>query len=155
MVSVVAASDNDLAIAVSYDSTGLLWADMTDHNVVGWVCDDTGQASSALPCIVGPIPATPPLTLPVVSPRWAVILGNGQEVVTELGWRGPLPALFDWIATNNGAQRLLRGQFSYSTNQVAWSQWASANPQLVWSGAETRPLPLPPEEPEPRNPRHK
>jgi hypothetical protein len=121
----------EIIITCDYDQTGLLYIDMWDNHTLAWAIDTTG-ADPAMPVIVGKMPRSPPDTAPVVSPAWIETIAD-QAIVPDQ-WRGTLTALFDWLATNNGATRQLRGNFSYVGPMNAWNAWAQDNPDKVWPG---------------------
>jgi len=125
-------------ISVNYDPTGLAWADMFDNVVLGWAVDDA--TAVPLPVIIGSLPPAAPATDPVVSPQWANLwedaTGSGNVLIPDI-WRGNLMGLFDWLATNNGATRKVRGNFVKDALATAWGQWAAQHPDLVWDGVTT------------------
>jgi hypothetical protein len=127
----VVSTADDIIVACNYDPTGLVWCDMFDNHALAWAIDTTG-ASQPEPVVVGSLPPAPPDTSPVVSPTWVATVANGAIVADK--WRGQLYDLFDWLASNNGATRKLRGNFGYVHTMNEWAYWAKDNPTKVWAG---------------------
>ncbi len=127
----------DYIISCNYDGTGLEWVDLFDNPVLGWIVDETkiGVGVIALakpappiaevPILVGSLPPGAPDTAPVLSPQWAHV---SEGVFVPDMWRGALPDFFTWIATNNGANRLLRGNFVNARLQLAMRRWSERFP---------------------------
>jgi hypothetical protein len=125
---------NEAVISVNYDPTGLVWADMFDNHVVAWIVDEVEpQSFEPAPRILGSLPPAPPDTAPVLSPQWGLVLSQGMVYVPDQV-RLPVHQFFDWLATNNGARRKLRGLFSQQFLGTTWIDWAAANPGSVWGG---------------------
>lgn len=128
----------DIVISFEYEpESGVLWADMWDNHVLGWVSDLT-TGIPAQPVVIGGLPDFPAIdTAPVVTPEWASV--RGIEAIAPNQWRGPLYDLFTFLATNNGAQRKLRGNFADATVSNTWDRWAGDHADLVWNGDRGQP----------------
>jgi hypothetical protein len=86
-----------------------------------------------VPAIIGHLLALAPSTPPILSPQWAqYIVPN--VFVPDL-WRGTTQEFFTWLATNNGANRLIGSCLLVDNSlQQAYSQWAHDNPTLAFAG---------------------
>jgi len=121
---VLPSDSQQLLLSCNYDETGLAWVDIFDNPLLGWIADETGAAEVA-PVVVGLLPPASVDTSPVLSPRWAHCVVP-SVYVPDL-WRGDLNSFFTWLATNNGAQRLVRGNFRNPNVANAMMFWASNN----------------------------
>jgi hypothetical protein len=123
-------------ISCNYDPTGLAAVDLFDNPVMGWLIDETQSARSAvavppiveMPIITGTMPPAAEATGAILSPQWAHVVAD--SVYVPDAWRGRLSDFFTWIATNNGAQRKVRGNFRNSSLNYALATWAASNPAL-------------------------
>lgn len=143
-MSTVPTPDGDLIISLEHDPSGAAaWADMWDSRVLGWIVDDRAASDLAQvprtqpqtqpqPAIIGALPPPAPDTAPVISPQWVSVYKD--QVIVPNQWRGPLDQLFTWLATNNGAQRQLRGNFLNPDIVNVWRSWTAHNAALVWPG---------------------
>ena len=83
------------------------------------------------------MPPAAPNTTPVLSPSWLVREGGPAGIVFAPDMmRGTPHQLFDFLASNNGAQRQLYGDFADRVLATAWAAWAAGNPSL---GLDTPP----------------
>jgi hypothetical protein len=130
-MSVVVGDPADLVISIEYAPDGLAWCDMWDNSILAWTIDETGAAEPK-PNVVGALPPAAPDTDPIKSPQWVHIRG-GAAIAPDL-WRGSLAKLWEWLATNNGAARQLRGNFVHGGPLNSFANWAAANQALVWPG---------------------
>ena len=134
----IAAQTGQVLISCNYDATGLEWVDLFDNPVLGWVVDETTLASlpidgpvppfGEVPIIVGALPPAPAATTPILSPQWAHF-SNGRIYVPNL-WRGTIADFLTWIATNNGANRKVRGNFSDPNLVNVMYEWKAHNAEL-------------------------
>lgn len=129
-MTVLSAAVGTVIISMEYDPpTGANWVRMWDNPVIGWSVDP--GVTEPEPIIIGSLPSKPPhSTDPVFSPQWAAYLAEADVIVPDV-WRGNLTAFFDFLATNNGAQRQLEGNFVRDEINGVWVQWRSNNPALV------------------------
>jgi hypothetical protein len=130
MPNAITAHADTLLLSMNYDPTGLAFVDLFDNPIIGWVIDETG-AVEPLPAIIGALPPAAPDTAPIVSPQWAHL--QAAVFVPDV-WRGTLDEFFAWLATNNGATRLVRGNFVDGKLSNTWRAWAAAHPAQVWDG---------------------
>lgn len=126
-MSIIPAASDALIISIEYDPAGQ-WCDMWDNQVIGW---ETG-GTSPQPIVIGTLPPPAGASDPIKSPQWVSIVG-AFAVVPNL-WRGELADFFDWLSTNNGAQRQLRGSFVSADALNTFANWAQDNPTMVWPG---------------------
>jgi hypothetical protein len=130
----VPSAANEALISIEYDETALLWATMYDNHVVAWIVDEAEpQSFEPAPRVIGQLPTAAPDTAPVQSPQWALVLTSGTVYVPDQV-RLPLAQFFDWLASNGGARRQLRGVFSQNFLVATWNDWAAKNPGAVWRG---------------------
>ena len=135
MATAVAATA-DLLISIEYNDaptedgteTALAWAILHDNRVMAWLIDDTGAAPVA-PVILGSMPPAAPDTGEILSPLWAV--RDGSTLYIPDVARCSANELFNFIATNNGANRQLYADFADVNMATAWREWASVNPTLA------------------------
>jgi hypothetical protein len=130
MPNAVAAVADTLLISMNYDPTGLAWVDLFDNPILGWVIDETG-AVGPQPAILGVLPPPAPDTAPIFSPQWAHL--QIAVFVPDL-WRGSIHDFFTWLASNNGAERKVRGLFVDGKLSNAWRSWATGHAGQVWDG---------------------
>jgi hypothetical protein len=133
-MSVVAGYPQDIVISCNYDATGLAWVDLFDNPPVSWIIDET--SGQGRPVVAGSLPPPPPATAPVLSPTWAH-LHTDSLYVPDM-WRGGMMNFFTWLASNNGATRLVRGNFMSINLASAMETWRQQNPGM-WN-----PQPFPP-----------
>lgn len=82
------------------------------------------------PIIIGHLPAPAPDTSPILSPQWVEFV-DPAVLMPDL-WRGNLDDFFYWLATDNGAMRLLEGRFGVSSTAYnTFMRRAERNPGLV------------------------
>lgn len=106
------------------------WVHMWDNHCVAWIVPDTDFTQPPTPVIIGGMVPAPPDTAPVISPQWASL--RGSTVIVPNLWRGTLNEFFTWLATNNDAHKLLRGDFSTPDVSNAFALWSQQNPTLVY-----------------------
>jgi hypothetical protein len=132
--TIVPAKTGTIIVTIEYAENGLDWARLYDHNCLGWRLDtDADLPDPPLPRIfAGMLPEPLVDTTPVLSPGWAQYLG-GDTIFVQNGWRGRVVDFFDWVATNNGAHRLLEGHFGIDSRLINdFSHWATTHPELVY-----------------------
>jgi hypothetical protein len=117
-------------IGCYYDPTGLAWVSLRDNQTLAWMVDQNNPQAVPTPVVVGTLPTSGPGTGAVVSPPWVQVFPNGQAVVPDV-FRGSIAEMLTWIATNNGAQRQIYGDFNSTVVAIGWNQWAANNPTLV------------------------
>jgi len=157
---IVPSFPDDVVVAIRYDQTGLATADLADYQAVGWRIDDyaAGWGFNPLtnrwvyvicppgrtqpqPQLIGDAPFPTPNTGQVVSPPWARVQSG---LCSAPEFRGSLADFFTFVATNNGAHRLLSGNFLHSNIDNTWKQWSQQNGDLVQpSGATSQRSRLP------------
>lgn len=126
----IAATNQDIIISMLYAPDNS-WCNMFDNEVVAWLIDTDG-ASAPQPQIIGALPPAVD-TAPILSPQWARLRGSAI-LVPDL-WRGDdFADFFDWLASNNGANRQLKGNFLDAGPLNAFNDWANDNPTMVWPG---------------------
>jgi len=131
-MSVIAAQPGELVLSFEYDpATPATWVDMWDNDLVCWLVDESG-AAEPIPAVIGKLPPVRTETAPLESPQW-VTSWYGGIIAPDL-WRGSLDDFFTWLATANGANRRLRGNFMSPAVANAWQVWADRNPERVWPG---------------------
>jgi hypothetical protein len=144
-MTVIPAQPNDLVITMQYfEDDGGEVVEMWDHHVIGWYFGNSTNPNDAWPCIVSDIPGGVAMTKPdppepsgeVQSPPWIAVFCQGDTPVKAIAtygiWTGSPAAVFDYLATNNSANRRLKSNFVYPPVMVAFSQWRNANPNNVW-----------------------
>lgn len=139
-MTVIPAQPTDLLITLQYfsDDTGDV-VEMWDHHVIGWYFGNAVNPNDAWPCIVSDIPGgaamtkppDPPVSGEVQSPPWIALFG--EKAIAAYGvWTGSPVAVFEYLATNNAANRKLKSNFVYPPVMVAFAQWRNANSNYVW-----------------------
>ena len=131
-------TDGSAIITFEYDPTGLAWCIMRDNPCVGWGVDPealTPQAPNkpepvaAIPIIAGEMPEAPPDTAPVLSPSWAQFVPAINGVfVPDTRSRGSLVDMFEFVASNNGADRKLWAEFASPQIAAEYSNWRARFP---------------------------
>jgi hypothetical protein len=132
----ITAQAGQVIISCSYDETGLAWVDLFDNPVLGWVLDDSSVTTLSkptptifeAPVIVGLMTPAPTDTTPILSPQW-VHFAHGIIYVPDL-WRGNVADFLTWMATNNGAQRKVRANFTDPTLTNVMYEWGKRNEAL-------------------------
>lgn len=133
----ISALPGQVIISCNYDPTAKEWVDLFDNPVLGWLVDETqlnpnlGQPVPPIgeaPVIVGTMPAGAVDTTPIFSPQWAHVVSN-RIYVPDI-WRGEIADFITWIATNNGAKRKVRGNFSDHNLSNIMYEWSKRNPEL-------------------------
>ena len=125
----IAPTDETTLLTCEYDPpTGLAWAILHDNPLMAWLVDPDAVEPPA-PVILGSLPPAPPETAAVVSPAWASIT-KGTLYVPDT-WRGSVQDFFDYVATNNGAQRPIYANFADDALASAWSNWSLNNPTMA------------------------
>ena len=124
----VVATPKSVLISCIYDSTGLEFVMLFDNSLMAWLVDETG-AAAPVPVILGAQPEAGPDTTPVFSPSWAV--REGPTIFVPDIARGSANEFFNFIATNNGANRLVYANFSDPDLATAWREWITVNPTLA------------------------
>jgi hypothetical protein len=102
-----------------------------DCPVIGWLFQ---EGSEAVPQIIGR--RADPLVLesnPPWTPPWALVLPGTSIVMVPDRWRGTFNAFLTWLASGEGANRTISGNFSEANLQNAWKQWARLNPTRALS----------------------
>jgi len=125
----ISAQPDDLILSFGYgtDSTGQDYVQIWDNHVLGWIVDATFPPSvEAVPIIIGSLPPAPTQGMDV--PQWAAYRSN--QIIVPNSFRGS-PSEFMTLLTAGGRQAL--GTFVDSGLRNLWTQWAQANPQLVWT----------------------
>lgn len=126
----IAATNQDIIISIEYAPDNS-WCDMWDNEVVAWLIDTAG--GDPQPQVIGTLPPVKMGTDPICSPQWARL--RGSAIIVPNLWRGDdLADFFDWLASNNGANRQLRGNFLDAGPLNAFNDWANDNPTMVWPG---------------------
>jgi hypothetical protein len=103
--------------------------------LVAWVFDLANPLTvGAVPVGVAPMTPAPPETAPIVSPRWAVVYPAGDAIVfTENEvWHGIFADFLLWLATNNGASRMLQADLGSPVLFNIWNTFARTYPQYVY-----------------------
>lgn len=144
-MAVIPPTAGEIVLTFLYGADSVV--DMYDNHVLGWYFNDTSSTddpSAPWPCIVSPLqpPGTmtykPPGSgggeggsggMDILSPVWVAIFRE-KAVAAHGVWTGSPVSVFDFIATNNGAQRKLRGNFVFPLVVTAWAQWKSRNPGM-------------------------
>jgi hypothetical protein len=140
MSGTVAAAPGTALITMQYDDAGTEWVIMMDNAVLAW----DASASPVKPVIIGTMPPevsapSPPEKAgekadakaeakpkaPANLPQWAV-RESGMWIIPDTA-RGPLAALFSWLATGNGQNRLLYAEFADPGVAAEYQQWAEMN----------------------------
>lgn len=130
MFAPIAAVDRDMIISIEYAPDNS-WCNMWDNEVVAWLIDTEG-GGEPLPQVIGTLPPEKTGTDPILSPQWARL--RGTAIIVPNLWRGEVADFFDWLSTNNGASRQLKGNFLDATPLNAFADWANDNPTMVWPG---------------------
>jgi hypothetical protein len=113
---------------VSCNYVGADAVDLFDNPTLGWLVDET-SGEPPTPVITGTLPPPAPSDAGAfLSPQWAHLTDSG--IFVPDAWRGPVYDFFTWIATNNGAKRRVRGNFSDTRLIYALTSWAQQNPAL-------------------------
>ena len=117
---------------------GTDWVDLFDNPVLGWLVDETAVTSlkvgdpvppmNEFPVITGTMPPAAPANGAIISPQWVHQVDD--DVYVPDAWRGSVVEFFTWLATNNGAQRKVRGNFRTSRLKGAMDVWSANNQAL-------------------------
>jgi hypothetical protein len=119
-------------LRLTYDASGLQTVALSLGPLVGWVFDPAKPLTpGTLPVGIGDMPAAPPDTTPIISPRWAVIYEPAIVYTEGEVWCGPFADFLLWIATNNGAQRTLSAAMGMPALTNIWNEFARAFSQYV------------------------
>jgi hypothetical protein len=118
---IVANTNRDLIVSMNYDPTGEAWVELFDNQPLGWAVDDVDIAHP-LPVVVGSLPPVAADTAPILSPQWAQYSG-GYIVVPDVV-RLPPAEFFNWLKSNNGANREVRSSMKSTDLNQAYRQWS-------------------------------
>jgi hypothetical protein len=137
-----------IIVSVEYAANGLDWARLYDNHALGWLIDETTPipadmadtrapphttgAHAPFPIILGSLPVPAPPTAPIQSPQWCKFV-NSAMLIADGGRFSSLSDFLTWLATNNGAQRLLQSQFIIESALIdGFTDWAYTHTDLVY-----------------------
>jgi hypothetical protein len=123
-------------LVMTYDATGLASVLIEGWPLLGWQIDDQNPINPKPFTLGNPLATPPPNTGTIKSPQWAYI-SSVDAVYTPDGWRGTITEFFNWLATNNGATRVLSADLTFPEIVNAWNIWARQNSSFVASAQIT------------------
>jgi hypothetical protein len=131
MAQAIPAVTGSMLLSFEYDPTGLEWAILHDNPVLAWVVDEAGTTNPK-PIILGSLPPAAADTGEVLSPAFAAREGGpaGTWFIPDMV-RGTASELFNFIASNNGADRKLYANFADTSLIESWNQWVFNNSQAL------------------------
>lgn len=121
-------------LIMTYDATGLESVHVEGWPLIGWQLDDQNPRNPRPITIGDPLAAIPPATGAIESPQWVHITSD-NAVYDPDGWRGTFHELLTWLATNNGATRLVTADVTFPVLVNDWNAWKREHP--AWVGSET------------------
>jgi hypothetical protein len=145
-MTVALSAFTDLTIvSIEYAANGLDWARLYDNHAIGWLVDETtpivapGELKPVttgthepFPIILGSLPVPAPVTAPIQSPQWCKFINPALLIADGARFRN-LWDFLTWLATNNGAHRLLESQFIVEPVLIdEFASWASTHTDLVY-----------------------
>jgi hypothetical protein len=132
-----------ILISLEYSPDGVSWVVLHDHHLIGWHVDyNSTIPNPPLPSVAGALPFPPIDTSPISSPPFA-IFENPPVIVPRTVvasgapdlWRGTFPDFLTWLATNNGAKRLIGARIACDPDLLnGTNTWAQQNPDRVYNG---------------------
>jgi hypothetical protein len=118
-----------LLLRLSYDSTGLESVTINSGPIVAWVYDTANLAAGVTPLSIVSLPPVPPDTAPIVSPQWAVAypMSGGMVWAMDDLFAGSFDGFLTFLASNNGANRVLSGNFAEPALTNMFNDWVRRN----------------------------
>jgi hypothetical protein len=100
-----------------------------DNRILGWSVDPIEDVPPA-PRIIGSLPSAVD-TAPIQSPQWCTYGTNGVAYAPDI-FRGRLPDLLVFLATNNDAGRRVNGDgLTQSFAILEYEHFSAMHPELV------------------------
>lgn len=134
------ASDIALLMRFVYDATGMQYVQLNFTTLVAWYFDAANPTTpGVVPIGIGNMNPAAPNTAPIISPQWAVMYPARGIIFTDNeSWAGEFYDFLVWLASNNGASRIVVADPPVAELKNIWTQFSRDFPQYVNILVQTR-----------------